>query len=79
MDKSEGIKSLSMSLTWPSILQAMESSVEIVCESSEDVTKLSEIVIFDIFLPVNMSIAFFRFELREPEGKICLTEPNKSP
>ena len=32
-----------MSLTWPSILQAVESSEEIVCESSEDVTKPPEI------------------------------------
>jgi len=32
-----------MSLMWPSILQAVESSVEIVCESLEDVTELSRI------------------------------------
>jgi len=58
MSQSEGLESLSMSLTWPSILQAMESSVEIMCERSEDVMKLPEIVNFNIFLPVNMSVAF---------------------
>ena len=49
MSQSEGLESLSMSLTWPSILQAMESSVEIVYENLEDVMKLPEIVIFNIF------------------------------
>jgi len=42
----------SKQLKWPSILQAMESIGEIVCESLEDVTKLPEIVIFNDFLPV---------------------------
>jgi len=34
------------------MLQAKESSVEIMYESSEDVMELPEIVIFNIFLPV---------------------------
>ena len=57
-----------MRLMWPSILQAMESSVEIVCEDSKDVTKLSEIVIFDIFLPVNMSITFLDSSVENQKG-----------
>ena len=52
ISQSEGLESLSMSLMWPSVLQAVESSVEIVCESLEDVMKLPEIVIFNVFLPV---------------------------
>jgi len=47
-----------------------ESSVEIVYESLEDVTELPEIVIFNIFPSSNMSVAFFRFKPREPEGMI---------
>ena len=35
MSQSEGLESLSMSLTWPSMLQAEESSVEIVYKSLE--------------------------------------------
>jgi len=31
-----------------SILQVMESSVEIMCESSEDMTRPSEIMIFNV-------------------------------
>jgi len=49
MSQLEGLESLSMSLMWPSVLQVVDSSVEIMCESSEDVTKLPEIVIFNIF------------------------------
>ena len=52
MSQSEGLESLSMSLALPSMLQAKESSVEIVCESSEDVTRLPEIVILNISLPL---------------------------
>jgi len=48
MSQSEGLESLSTSFTWPSILQAMESSVEIMCENLEDVMRLSEIMIFNV-------------------------------
>src|SRR5882724_9815196 len=68
MSQSEGLESLSMSLTWPSILQAMESSVEIMYEWLEDVMKLSEIVIFNIFLPVNMSVAFLDSSIENQKG-----------
>ena len=40
MSQLEGLESLSMSLMWPSVLQAKESSVEIIYEGSEDVMKL---------------------------------------
>ena len=33
-------------------ITSVESSMEIMCESSEDVMKLPEIVIFNVFLPV---------------------------
>jgi len=52
MSLSEGLESLSMSLMWPSMLQAKESSVEIMYKSLEDMSKLPEIVIFNIFLQV---------------------------
>src|SRR5882724_10227096 len=57
-----------MSLAWASILQAVEYSVEIVCESWEDVMKLPEIVIFNIFLPVNMSVAFLDSSIESQKG-----------
>ena len=52
MSQLEGLESLSMSLVCPSVLQAEESRVEIVYESSEDVTRLPEIVSLNISLPV---------------------------
>jgi len=59
MDESIGGTRESVNeLNVASILQAMESSVEIVCESLEDVTKLPEIGIFNVFPSSNMSIAF---------------------
>jgi len=48
MSRSEGLESLLMSLAWPSILQVMESSVEIVCESLEDMMRMSEIMTFNV-------------------------------
>jgi len=69
MSQFEGLESLSMSLTWPSMLQSMESSVEIMCERSEDVTKLPEIVNF-YFPSSKYECSLFRFEHREPEGRI---------
>src|SRR5882724_2180122 len=57
-----------MSLMWPSVLQAVESSVEIMCESLEDVMKLPKIVIFNIFPPVNMSIAFLELSIENQKG-----------
>jgi len=53
-----------------SILQAMESSVEIMYESSEDATKIPEIVIFNIFLPVNMSIAVLDSSIENPKAPL---------
>ena len=52
MSQLKWLESLSMSLMWPSMLQAEEPIVEIMYKSSEDVMKLPEIVIFNIFLPV---------------------------
>src|SRR5882724_10043461 len=76
MSQSEGLESLLMSFTWPSILQAVESSVEIMCDSLEDVTRPSEIVIFNVSFHY-MSVAFFRFEHIEPEGDtLNLTKSN---
>ena len=49
---SEGAESLSMSLVWPSVLEAKESSVEIMYESLEDMMRLPIVVILSIFLPV---------------------------
>jgi len=46
----------------------MESSVEIVYESLEDVMKLPQTVIFNIFLPVNMSIAFLDSSVKNQKG-----------
>ena len=63
-----------MSLMWPSVLQAAEYSVEIVCESLEDVMKLPKIVIFNVFLPVNMSIAFLDSSV-ENQKRVCI-KPN---
>ena len=46
----------------------MESSLEIMYESLEDVTKLSEIVIFHIFLPVNKRVAFLDSSVENQKG-----------
>ena len=54
-----------MSLIWPSILQAMESSVEIMCESLEDLTKPSEI---DVFLPVMLRVSALHYSTGITEG-----------
>ena len=56
MSRSEGLENLSMSLTWPSILQAVESSVEIMCESSEDMMRPFEIIIFNVSFHMLQSI-----------------------
>ena len=48
ISQSEGLEGLSMSLMWPSILQVVESSVEIVCVSLEDTMRPSEIMIFNV-------------------------------
>ena len=47
---------------------SVESSIEIMCERSEDVTKLPEIVNFNIFLPVNMSIALLYLSVENQKG-----------
>jgi len=69
MSLSKGLESLSTSLMCPFILQVVESSVKIVCESLEDMTSPSEIMILK-FPSSNMSIALFILEHREPEGRI---------
>jgi len=51
MSLSEGSESLLKSLTCPSILQVVESSVTIMCESWEDMMSPSEIMILS-FLAV---------------------------
>src|SRR5882724_4406187 len=77
MSESEGLESLSMSLMWPSILQAMESSVEIICERLEDVMKLPEIVNFDIFPSSKYECRPFIFKQRtRREDTLNLTESN---
>jgi len=53
---------------WPSVLQAVESSVEIMYESLKVVIKLPEIVIFNIFLPVNMSVALLDSSVENQKG-----------
>ena len=63
----EGLESLSMSFMWPSILQAMESSVEIVYESSEDAMRPSEIIIFNV-PSSDMSIAFLDLSIENQKG-----------
>ena len=73
MSRLEGLESLSMSLIWPSMLQAVEISVEIMCERLEDVMKLPEIVNLNIFLPVNMSVAFLDSSTRR-DNALKLTE-----
>jgi len=67
-----------MSLTWPSILQAVESSVEIMCEHLEDVTKPSESVIFSVFHSSNMSIAFLDSSV-ENQKEDALNLTNQTP
>ena len=57
-----------MSFTWPSVLQAVESSVEIMCESLDDVTKLPEIVLFNVFPSSNMSVAFLDSGIENQKG-----------
>jgi len=52
MSGSEGLESLSMNLVWPSMLEAMESSLEIMYESSEDMMRLPRVMILNISLPV---------------------------
>ena len=69
MSLSEGLESLLMSLMCPSVLQVVESSVKIMYESMEDTMSPSEIMILK-FPSSNMSIALFRLEHREPEGRI---------
>src|SRR5882724_9721889 len=64
---SEGSESLSTSLTCPSILQVVESSVKIMCESSEDMTSPSEIMILK-FPSSNMSIAFLDLSVENQKG-----------
>ena len=59
MSWSEGLESLSMSLTWPFVLEAVESSVEIMYESLEDMMRLPRIVILNIALPVIWSLLFY--------------------
>ena len=52
MSQLEGLESLSMSLAWPSVLEAKESSVEIVYEHLEDMMRLPRVMILNISLPV---------------------------
>src|SRR5882724_3969523 len=63
-----------MSLMWSSILPAVESSVEIVCECLEDVTKPPEIVIPQCFPSSNMSIAFLDSSVENQKDTLNLTE-----
>ena len=49
---SEGLGILSMSLAWPSVLEAKEYSVEIVYECLEDMRRLPRVMILNISLPV---------------------------
>ena len=65
-----------MSLTWPSILQAMECSVEVMCESLDDVTKLPEIVDLQCFPSSNMSVAFLDLSVENQKGGY--TKPSQS-
>src|SRR5882724_8796695 len=67
MSLSEGSESLLKSLTCPSILQVVESSVTIVCESSEDMTSPSKIN--DLKFPSsNMSVDFLDLSIENQKG-----------
>src|SRR5882724_961652 len=57
-----------MGLTWPSVLQAMESSVEIICKSSEYLIEPSEIMIFNVFPSSNMRVAFLDLSIENQKG-----------
>ena len=52
MSQLEGLESLSVSLAWPSMLEAEESSVEIMYESSEVMMSLLRVMILNVSLPV---------------------------
>ena len=56
-----------MSLTCPSVFQVVESSVEIVCESTEDKMSPSEVMILK-FPSSNMSIAFLDLSIENQKG-----------
>src|SRR5882724_3723448 len=67
MSLSEGSESLLKSLTCPSILQGVESSVTIMCESSEDMTSPSKIN--DLNFPSsNMSISILDLSIENQKG-----------
>ena len=67
MSLSEGLESLSKSLTCPSILQVVESSVAIMCESSEDM--MSPFKINDLKFPSsNLSVAFLDLSIENQKG-----------
>ena len=67
MSQSEGLESLSMSLVWPSMLEAKVSSVEIMYECLEDMMKLPKVVILNI-PSSNMSVAFLDSGIENQKG-----------